>query len=60
MNYKQAQEIYHTLKGMTGKAELVSEDAIRNDLGDNAFNALRCHGFIEYCATLQGRRMYAI
>lgn len=60
MNYKQAQAIYHTLKGMTGKAELVSEDAIRNDLGDHTFEALRHHGFIEYCATLQGTRMYAI
>lgn len=33
----QATEIYRDLKGMSGKAEFVTEDAIRNDLGDDAF-----------------------
>lgn len=57
---QQTQEIYSDLKGMTGKAEFVSEEAIRNDLGDQAFESLRHHGFIEYCTTIQGRKMYAI
>lgn len=58
--YKQTQEIYRTLKGATGKAEFVSEEAIKNDLGERAFNSLRHHGFIEYCGTLNNKRMYAI
>lgn len=57
---KQTQEIYRDLKGMTGKADYVSEEAIRNDLGNEAFEALRQYGFIEYCTTIQGRKMYAI
>ena len=58
--YNQTKEIYRDLKGMCGKAEFVSETAIRNDLGNDAFEALRYHGFIEYCTTIQGRKMYAI
>ena len=56
----QAKEMYRDLKGMTGKAEYVSEEAIRNDLGDRAFEMLREFGHIEYCTTIQGRKMYAI
>ena len=59
-NYSQAKEAYRDLKGMAGKAEYVSEEAIRNDLGDDAFEALKYHGFIEYCTTIQGKKMYAI
>ena len=59
-NYTQAKEIYRNLKVMAGKAEIVSEEAIRNDLGDEAFSILRYHGFIEYCATRGGIKMYAI
>ena len=55
-----AKEVYRDLKGMSGKAELVSEEAIRNDLGDGAFEILREFGYIEYCTTSQGRKMYAI
>ena len=58
--YAQTKEIYRDLKGMTGKAELVSEEAIRNDLGNRAFESLRHHGFIECCAVIQGKKMYAI
>ena len=58
--YSQTQEIYRDLKGMAGKADYVSEEAIRNDLGDEAFHSLRHHGFVEYCTTIQGRKMYAI
>lgn len=59
-NYAQTKEIYRDLKGMAGKADYVSEEAIRNDLGHEAFRALVWHGFIEYCTTIQGRKMYAI
>ena len=55
-----AKEMYRDLKGMSGKAEYVSEEAIRNDLGDRAFEMLREYGYIEYCTTIQGRKMYAI
>jgi hypothetical protein len=58
--YKQTKEIYRDLKGMTGKSEFVSEEAICNDLGKQAFESLRHHGFIEYCTTIQGRKMYAV
>ena len=56
----QAKEIYRDLKGMTGKADYVSEEAIRNDLGDEAFEALKQYGYIEYCTAIHGRKMYAI
>ena len=55
-----AKEMYRNLKGMTGRAEFVSEDAIRNDLGDRAFEMLREFGYIEFCGIVGGRRMYAI
>ena len=55
-----AKECYRDLKGMTGKAEFVSEQAIRNDLGDGAFELLKEFGHIEFCGIVGGRRMYAI
>ena len=56
----QTKEIYRDLKGMTGKAEFVSEEAIRHNFGNAAFEALRHYGFIEYCTTIQRKKMYAI
>ena len=58
--HNQTIEIYRNLKSITGKAEYIAEEAIKNDLGEDAFNALRKCGFIEYCGTINGRRMYAI
>lgn len=55
-----AKEVYRDLKGMSGKAEYVSEEAIRNDVGNEAFELLREFNFIEYCTTIQDRKMYAI
>ena len=55
-----AREAYRDLKGMSGKSEYVSEEAIRNDLGDGAFRLMKEYGFIEYCTTIQGIKMYAI
>ena len=59
-NHSQTQILYHVLKGLVGKAELVSEEAIKNELGEKEFNSLRHHGFIEYCGTLNNCRMYAV
>lgn len=59
-NKSRAHEMYRDLKGMSGKADYVSEDAIKNDLGIEAFELLKEYGYIEYCTTIQGRRMYAI
>lgn len=55
-----AKEEYARLKEKTGKAEYVREEAIRNELGDGAFKLLKEYGYIEYCGTIQGERMYAI
>ena len=55
-----AKEMYHDLKDMVGKAEYVSEEAIRNDLGDRAFEMLKEFGYIECCTVRDGRKMYAI
>ena len=55
-----AKEAYRDLKGMTGKADYISEEAIRHQLGDGAFRVMKEYGFIEYCTTIQGRKMYAI
>ncbi len=55
-----AKETYAELKSLAGRAEFVSEEAIKNDLGKGAFELLKEHNYIEYCATLGGQRMYAI
>lgn len=55
-----AKEAYRDLKGMAGKAEFVTEEAIRNDLTDGAFEIMRKYGFIECCGVLNGHKMYAI
>lgn len=54
------EEAYRDLKGMAGKAEFVTEEAIKNDLGNGAFEGLREYGFIECCGVIQGKKMYAI
>ena len=59
--YAQAKEMYRDLKGMTGLAELVTADAICNDLGENALVALKEYGFIEHCRVDElGRHWYAV
>lgn len=55
-----AKEVYRDLKGMSGKAEFVTEEAIKNDLGNGAFELLREHNYIEFCGIVGGRRMYAV
>lgn len=55
-----AKEIYRDLKGMAGSAEIVTEEAIRNDLGDGAFELLRKYELIECCGVINGTKRYAI
>ena len=55
-----ARETYRDLKGMVGKAEFVTEEAIKNDLTDGAFELMRHYGFIECCGVLNGHKMYAV
>lgn len=55
-----AKEIHRDLKGMTDKADYISEQGIVDRIGENAFEMLKQYGFIEYCTTIQGHKMYAI
>lgn len=56
-----AREMYRDLKGMAGNAELVTEEAIINDLGESAFNMLKEYSYIEHCRVDElGRHWYAI
>lgn len=61
MKNQNAKEIYAELKKMAGRAELVTELAIRNELGDEAFELLRINHMIELCKVDKfDRRWYAI
>ena len=55
-----AKELRYKLKELAGRSEIVSEEAIRNELGNEEFELLRQYGYIEYCATLGGSKMYAV
>ena len=55
-----AKDEYQNLKQKTGRAEFVAEDAIRNDLGNGAFELLKEFKHIEFCGVVNGTRMYAI
>lgn len=56
-----AKEMHRDLKEMVGKAELVTEELIRRNLGNEAFELLREHGFIEHCRLDEnGIHWYAI
>lgn len=61
MENQNVKEIYAELKKMAGRAELVTELAIRNELGDEAFELLRTNHMIELCRVDEfDRRWYAI
>lgn len=61
MKNQNVKEIYAELKKMAGRAELVTELAIRNELGDEAFELLRANHMIELCRVDEfDRRWYAI
>ena len=56
-----AKDIYVELKEKSGKAELITEDAIINDLGKNALVMLKQYHFIEHCRVDElGRHWYAV
>ena len=55
-----AREYHEELKNKIPKAEYVSEEFIKSNLGIAAFELMRAYGFIEYCATIQEKKMYAI
>ncbi len=55
-----AKEYYCDLKKIAGKAEYVGEEFIKCNLGSAAFELMREHGLIEYCTTIQDKKMYAI
>lgn len=61
MKNQNVEEIYSKLKKMAGRAEFVTELAIRNELGDEAFELLRTNNMIELCRVDKfDRRWYAI
>ena len=61
MKDQDVKEIYSKLKKMAGRAEFVTELAIRNELGDEAFELLKSNHMIELCRVDKfDRRWYAI
>ena len=55
-----AKEVYRDLKGMVGKADYISEQGIKDRIGNKAFELLKEYSFIECCTIIQGQKMYAI
>lgn len=55
-----AKEIYRDLKGMVGQADYISEQGIKDRIGENAFELLKQYNLIECCTVIQGHKMYAL
>ena len=55
-----ARDIYNDLKAQLGKAEYISEDGIKERVGEDTFYMLRKYGFIESCGVLDGTKIYAL
>ena len=55
-----AKSEYDELKKKAGKSEYVSEEAIRTELGNGAFELLKRFEYIEFCGIINNTRMYAI
>ena len=55
-----AKEEYATFKRKMGNAEFVSEEFIRNELGNGTFELLKEFNHIEFCGIVNNTRMYAI
>ena len=55
-----AKRFYKELIKMAGNAEFVTEEAIINDLGEEALYLLRIYQYIECCGRLCGKKIYAI
>lgn len=61
MKNQNVEELYSKLKKMAGRAEFVTELAIRNELGNEAFELLKASNMIELCRVDKfDRRWYAI
>lgn len=61
MKNQNVKEIYSKLRKMAGRAEFVTELAIRNELGNEAFELLKSSNMIELCRVDKfDRRWYAI
>ena len=56
-----ARDLWRELKEKAGNAELVCQDAIIAEMGENEFYMLRQYSFIEHCRVDElGRHWYAI
>lgn len=60
MSKNRVKEMYRDLKGTFSKQDYVSENAIKNGLSVEALYLLEKHGYIKYCTTIQGNKIYAI
>lgn len=59
-DYNKAKEIYGELREEFEKADALYEDTIIENCGREGLNLLREYHFIESCAVLEGRKLYAL
>ena len=59
-DYNKAKEIYGELREEFEKADALYEDTIITHCGQEGLELLREYNFIETCAVLEGRKLYAL
>lgn len=59
-DYNKAKEIYGELREEFEKADALYEDTIVTHCGRDGLELLREYHFIETCAVLEGRKLYAL
>ena len=59
-DYNKAKEIYSDLRDEFAKADALYEDTIVAHCGQEGLQLLREYNFIEACAILDGRKLYAL
>lgn len=59
-DYNKAKEIYGELREEFEKADALYEDTIIAHCGREGLYLLREYNFIESCAVLEGRKLYAL
>ena len=59
-DYIKAKEIYGELREEFEKADALYEDTIIAHCGQDGLQLLREYRFIESCAVLEGRKLYAL
>ena len=59
-DYNKAKEIYSGLRDEFEKADALYEDTIVTHCGRDGLQLLREYHFIETCAVLNGRKLYAL